>query len=116
MHELSIALNILEVAGEESERRGGTRVEAIYLRLGVLSGVVKDALLSAYELASVQTAFANCRLVVEEVPILIDCPNCHAERPIRSLQCFECAECGSSGSKIIQGGELEICALELADL
>jgi hydrogenase nickel incorporation protein HypA/HybF len=51
MHELSIAMSIVELAEEESERRGGLRVRAVHLRLGLLAGVVKDALLSSYEMA-----------------------------------------------------------------
>ena len=50
MHELSIALSLLDQVAEEAERRGGVQVHAIHLRLGPLSGVVKEALLSAYEL------------------------------------------------------------------
>ena len=50
MHELSIALSIVDMAAEEAERQGG-RVVAVHLKLGPLSGVVKAALLSAYELA-----------------------------------------------------------------
>ena len=34
MHELSIAIGILEAAEEESENRGGVRVDAIHLRWG----------------------------------------------------------------------------------
>ena len=43
MHELSIALSILDLAAEEAGRRGG-RVVAVHLKLGPLSGVVKEAL------------------------------------------------------------------------
>jgi hydrogenase nickel incorporation protein HypA/HybF len=68
MHELSIAMSILDIAHEEVERRGNPRVEAIHLRIGTLSGVVKEALLSAYELAAEQTPFAASKLVFEEVP------------------------------------------------
>ena len=45
MHELSIALALVEMAAEEAERHGA-RVVAVHLRLGPLSGVVKEALLS----------------------------------------------------------------------
>ena len=41
MHELSIALSILDLAAEEAERQGG-RVAAVHLKLGPLSGVVKE--------------------------------------------------------------------------
>jgi len=51
MHELSIALSMIEMATEEAERREGVRVNALHLKLGPLSGVVKDALLFSYEIA-----------------------------------------------------------------
>ena len=51
MHELSIALGIVDIAEEESDRRGGVAVLSVHIKLGPLSGVVKEALTSAYELA-----------------------------------------------------------------
>ena len=47
MHELSIAMSIIELAQEESERRG-VQVSAVHLKLGALSGVVKEALLGSF--------------------------------------------------------------------
>ena len=67
MHELSIAASIVEVASEEAVRQGG-RVEAVHLRLGALSGVVKDALLFSWDLACDQTPLAGAKLAVEETP------------------------------------------------
>jgi hydrogenase nickel incorporation protein HypA/HybF len=114
MHELSIALSILEVAEEEAERRGGVQVDAIHLKIGPLSGVVKDALLSAFQLAAEQSAFAECRLVIEEIPIVVYCSKCDAERRVKSIQCFCCAACGTPASEVLQGRELQVFALELA--
>jgi hydrogenase nickel incorporation protein HypA/HybF len=51
MHELSIAMSIVEGAAEEARRHPGERVAAVHLRLGELSGVVRDALLFSYDLA-----------------------------------------------------------------
>ena len=113
MHELSIALSILEVAEEEAQRRGGVQVEAIHLKIGPLSEVVKEALLSAYELAVEQTAFSACRLVIEEVPILVRCSSCNAERLVHSIQNFCCVECGTAASDVVTGRELQLSALEL---
>jgi len=67
MHELSIAMSILDAAEEEAENHGGGRVAAIYLKIGSLSGVAPDALLAAYELARENTGMSDCRLVIEEV-------------------------------------------------
>lgn len=115
MHELSIALSILEAVGEEVEQRGGPQVEAIHLRLGPLAGVVPEALISAYELAREATPFAASRLIIEEVPIVVFCAKCDAERPVRSMQDFSCVECDTPASKLIHGRELELAALELIE-
>ena len=68
MHELSIALSILDSLQEEIDQRSCEPPEAVHIRIGRFSGVVPDALVSAYELAAEQTTFARSRLVVEETP------------------------------------------------
>jgi hydrogenase nickel incorporation protein HypA/HybF len=114
MHELSIAISIVELAEEEAERRG-VQVNAVHLKLGALSGVVKDALLSCYEMACEGTALQGSRLLVEHVPVVIFCPRCRAQRPLRSMQLFCCSECGTPCSEIVQGKELEVVALEIQE-
>jgi len=114
MHELSIAMSIVELAGEESGRRSA-QVKAVHLKLGALSGVVKEALLSCYEMACEGTALQGSRLLVEDVPVLIFCPNCKAQRPISSVQLFCCSECGAPASAVVQGKELEVVALEIEE-
>jgi|HubBroStandDraft_2_1064218.scaffolds.fasta_scaffold12884_5 hydrogenase nickel incorporation protein HypA/HybF len=115
MHELSIALSILELAEEESERRGGVQVSAVHLKLGALSGVVKEALLGSFEMACEDTPLKGARLVVEDVPVLIFCRSCQAKRPVSSVQLFCCAECGTPCAEVVQGKELEVVALEIEE-
>ena len=114
MHELSIAISIVELAEEEAERRG-VQVKAVHLKLGVLAGVVKEALLSCYEMACESTPLQGSRLVVEEAPVVIFCPSCRVQRPISSVQLFCCPECGTPCSGIVQGKELEVVALEIQE-
>lgn len=115
MHELSIAMSIVEMAKEESDQRGGARVNAVYLRLGALSGVVRAALLSSYELACEGTGLEGSRLVIEEVPVVVNCPNCLAPRTLDSVQWFVCPECKTPVSDVIQGRELQVVALEIQE-
>jgi hydrogenase nickel incorporation protein HypA/HybF len=116
VHELSIALSILEEAEEEIQRQGGVaRVGAVYLRVGALSGIVKQSLISAYELACERTAFEGSRLVIEEIPIVVFCTKCQAERGVHSFQEFSCVECDTPASEILHGRELQLAALELVE-
>jgi hydrogenase nickel incorporation protein HypA/HybF len=113
MHELSIALSILDLAAEEAERQGGGRVAAVHLRLGPLSGVVKDALRSAYDLAREGTALEKADLVIEDVPLLAYCPACAAQRAPPSAQQLCCPVCGTPTPEVVRGRELEVVALEI---
>ena len=115
MHELSIALSMIDVAAEESERQGGGRVVAIHLRLGPLSGVVPEALLSAWDLACESSPLAGCRLVIQNVPIVIYCAACDGERPVCSIQEICCADCGAPATRVVSGREMDVVALELVD-
>lgn len=112
MHELSIALSILDIVEEEAARQGG-RVAAVHLKLGPLSGVFRDALVSAYELAREGTPFAEAELVVQEVPITAYCPACSSERTLPTLAELRCPDCGASTPEILGGRDLEIVALEI---
>ena len=114
MHELSIAMGIVDAALEESRQRG-VQVSAVHLRLGALSGVVKDALMFSYEMACQDTALQGSRLIVEEVPVVVFCPQCHERRALDSIQSFACPECGGPTRDILQGKELEVFALEVQE-
>jgi len=113
MHELSIAISLVEAAQEEAGKYDSTAIYAVHLKLGPLAGVEKDALLFSYDLAAQGTPLEGSRLIVEEVPVLVDCPVCGERRPIRSTQSFCCAVCGAPAGEIVQGRELEVTALEI---
>jgi len=115
MHELSIAMSMIEMATEESLKRGGAKVEALHLKLGALSGVVKDALLFSWEIACQGTPLENSRLVIEEVPVVVHCTDCNAERALDSINNFFCPVCNVPTNKILHGKELEVTALELSE-
>ena len=87
----------------------------MHLKLGALSGVVKEALLSCYEMACENSSLEGSRLLVEDVPVVIFCPRCQAQRPLSSMQFFACSECGTPCSEIVQGKELEVVALEIQE-
>ena len=112
MHELSIALSILDVAEEVAGRHDG-RVAAVHLKLGALSGVVKDALLSAFELAVEGTPLVDAELMIEEVPVAVFCTMCDAEREPPSLWSLSCPVCGAATPQVLRGRELEVVALEI---
>jgi hydrogenase nickel incorporation protein HypA/HybF len=115
MHELSIALSLLDAVEEQSRQRGGARITAVHLKIGPLSGVVPQALRSAFEMAREESDFPDCQVQIEETPVLIRCPKCLTERGVASIQNISCVVCGTATSDVIAGRELEVCAMEIIE-
>ena len=115
MHELSIALSMIEMAEEEAGRRGGAKVCALHLRLGRLSGVVKDALLFSWEIAAAGTRLEGARLEIEDVPVIVYCAQCRTERTLEAINNFSCPVCAAPTPEVLSGKELEVTALELIE-
>ena len=113
MHELSIAMSIVAAVQEESARLGAESVEAVHVRLGALSGVVEDALVFSYSIAIADTELEGSKLVIEDVPVTVQCPTCDAERPVVSIQQLSCAVCGTPSADVVRGRELLVTALEI---
>jgi hydrogenase nickel incorporation protein HypA/HybF len=113
MHELSIAISMIDQIIEESENRNGLDVEVVYLKLGVFSGVDKVALLFSYELACEGTPLEGSRLEIETIPLVMYCEVCQKNRTPPSVYELYCPECRTPGQKIVSGGEIEVAALEV---
>jgi hydrogenase nickel incorporation protein HypA/HybF len=114
MHELSIVLSIIDEIAEGSEARGLHNVEGVHLKVGVFSGVDREALLFAWELACEGTPFERSRLDIEMVPLVIHCAVCCQDRTPPSLYQLCCPECETPSKTIVTGRELEVVSLEVA--
>jgi hydrogenase nickel incorporation protein HypA/HybF len=115
VHELSIALSLIDGASEERARLAGARVVAVHVRIGALSGVVPEALEFAFEVAVQDSDIAGARLMIEQVPAAIYCDTCAAERELPSVQHFRCPVCDGPAARLVRGRELELTALEIDD-
>jgi hydrogenase nickel incorporation protein HypA/HybF len=116
MHELSIALSIVEGASQEASRRGNVRIHGVHLKLGALSGVVKEALLFSFAIATQGTQLEGSKLVIEEVPAVVYCSQCDTEKTLPSIQRFCCPTCGMLTADLVSGRQLELVGLELSEL
>ncbi len=113
MHELSIAISVLDLASEELARQGDARAAAIHLRLGPLAGVVREALLSAFEVAREDYGMPGCQLIIEDVPLVAFCSVCEVKQTIPSVQWLCCPVCGTPTPDVITGRELDMVSMEV---
>ena len=67
MHELSIAMSLVDAVCDELPRLGSrVTVRSVRIRVGPLSGVVGEALQFAFEVAAEGSPIAGARLEIEE--------------------------------------------------
>lgn len=114
MHELSIACSIVETV-EENLPAPNTKVSKIFLKIGKMSGVVKDALLFSFEIAAQDTKLSGATLEIEELPVIVHCDECKHDSELGNPPIFRCENCGKSTAKILQGKEMEIVSIEIED-
>lgn len=115
MHELSIAVDLVELAAAEAQRLGDVRVRAVHLRIGPLSGVVNDALAFSFELAAAGTAVEGARLEIETEAVQVWCNTCAATRVLANLQHRRCPTCNELTPNLLSGDALQLIALEVVD-
>ena len=116
VHELSIAMSLVDIACEELPRLGdGARIIALRVRLGPLSGVVKESLLFSFDVAANGSPLEGARLEVEDVPITAYCERCEAVRELSLTRPSCCPVCDGHVPDITSGRELQLVALEVRD-
>jgi hydrogenase nickel incorporation protein HypA/HybF len=115
MHELAIAVDLVACATGELERLGAVHVVAVHLRIGPLSGVVKEALSFSFEVAAAGTRLQGARLQIDDVPVTVWCNACDAERQLPDLTRRRCPTCQAPTPRVTHGEELELVGLEIED-
>jgi hydrogenase nickel incorporation protein HypA/HybF len=113
MHELSIAVSLIEAASEKAAAVGAKQVYALHLKIGALSGVVRDALLFSFDIATVGTSLEGATLHLEDVPVVVFCPACREEKTLTDYYGFACPDCGTLAPEVRRGRELELTAIEV---
>ena len=115
MHELSIAIDLVEICSAEAERLGDVRVDAVRVRLGRLSGLVQESLLFCFDVAAAGTNIEGARLEIENDEVVVWCDACQARRNLIDLQHRRCPVCNALCPQIVSGDSLELIALSVVD-
>jgi hydrogenase nickel incorporation protein HypA/HybF len=116
MHELSIAMSLVDLASDELPRLGAhAKIRTVHVRIGALAGVVDEALTFSFDVAAAGSEIAGARLEIEDVPARVFCETCRAERVLANPSELRCAECGNFAPQVVAGRELELVALEVTD-
>ena len=110
MHELSIAMSIVDIARDAVEKAGAREVEHIELEIGQLAGIELPALDFALSEAVRDSVLARATREIRHIPGEARCMECQTTFPIQALY-ESCPTCSSPFTDIIHGKELRVHAL-----
>lgn len=115
MHEMGIALQVIEIAQSAiPDDYENPVVEKVHLRIGKLAAVVPESLRLCFEVASRDTPLEGAAVCIEDVPAVAECLSCGAKWEIEETV-FSCVACGSSDINVDSGRELDITSIELKE-
>lgn len=113
MHELSIVLNIIEIASDKVKQHHAQQVDAIELEIGALAGVEYTALDFAWSAAVENTILQHAVRTIHRTEGKARCSVCGNEFPASRL--YEpCPLCQCVFNEIISGQELKVKTLILS--
>lgn len=115
MHELSVALALVEAASEAIDSRRIRRVIAVHVRIGAVAGIDRDALQFSFDVAAAGSVLEGTQLRIQTIPVMVWCAACEDERPVASVYSRRCATCAAIAPRIVRGDELELVGLEISD-
>jgi len=110
MHELSIAMSVIDIADEYAARENVKCINGIEIEVGELSGVILEALEFAMGFAIKETILENAKCYYIKIPGAVKCKNCLHEFNTNNLY-TPCPECNSYEQDILSGRELRVKSL-----
>lgn len=114
MHEVSIALNLIEIITDQCIKNGCSRIESVNLRIGRASGIMPDALIFAFESIKKDTIASSAVLNIEDVPVTGNCNSCDSVFTVEEEYVLSCPLCKGTDFKITAGRELDIIDMEVS--
>lgn len=112
MHELSLAVQLVQIAEEAARAADAKRVTVVVVKIGALSGVAEEALRFAFDVAAADTLLAGARLDIRPVSVIVRCPRC-GDVELPGLQLFHCPRCDSPTVDVRAGREMELESIEV---
>lgn len=108
MHEISLVRSIFNTLESEFSIAELETLNAIDLKVGLLSNVEPILMQNAFEaVTTAEEKFQNVKLNVIKIPIEIYCKDCDTNSTIENYK-FACSSCGIPNNNIVKGEELLI--------
>lgn len=113
MHELSLSYATVETVLESIAELKVSRVKAVSVLAGELSGVAVEAFRFSFPIAAEGTLLEGCELQINTEPVTVFCPVCKVVAALPSIYHFRCPRCDEPTPDIRSGKQFTIQSIEI---
>ena len=112
MHEMSIALSIIDVAAEQAKMENASAITEIEIDIGTMSGIEITALNFAMEIAVIDSVLEKTKVKINQVKARSECIECGH---IFDTESFvnPCPKCNELNTRFISGKELQVKSITI---
>ena len=107
MHEMSIAMNLVDLAVQTARQNDAKKINSMILELGSLAGVVREALEFCFEAACRGTMAEGAKLKIINIHAQAQCDQCGHQFNCDQIA-TPCPKCGQFVFDIQGGRELKL--------
>lgn len=112
MHEMSLALDILDIVEKAAQTNGAAVVKDIFIEVGALAGVMAPALEFNLDIAKHNTCARDAGIHILEIKGRGRCPACGGTFPM-GFHIEPCPRCEDSYLRMVTGNELRVLEIEV---
>lgn len=114
MHEMSIAMSIVELAASAARAQGAKAIDSIEVEIGTLAGVMPEALEFCFAAAARDTLAQGAQLKIRSIPAKGKCLECSSQCDMESWA-LPCPRCGGLLLNLSEGRELRLLAITIEE-
>ncbi|MEF9476158.1 MAG: hydrogenase maturation nickel metallochaperone HypA [Candidatus Mariimomonas ferrooxydans] len=114
MHEVSIALGMIDELLRVANNNNAKKVLSVNLKIGKMSGIVADSLRFVFDAIKLEhPIMSSAAIMIEEVPLVYECKNCRNTFQTDDIYFPSCPDCKLCNLKLLSGEEMDIENLEV---
>jgi len=114
VHEVSIALGMVEELSRIARENNATKITLVTLKVGKMSGIVIDSLTFAFDAIKLEhPLLSSAKIMINEVPMIYQCNDCGNNFETDDIYFPSCTKCTSYNLKRVSGEEQHIESVEV---
>lgn len=124
MHEVSVTTGIVDAVIAELSKYNVEKVNAVNIAIGDMTSLGDEQMEFAYEIVTRGTILEGSKLVIEHVPVEVECDACGYRGPVKmltdpdyeshSIPVLSCPECGGQ-IRVVKGMECTVRSMDIEE-